>query len=237
MRFNPDAFFSARKPSRTSAAVPSYTARSPGVSITASVRAYRRVNCRPTVLRRLRTIISASNPCSSSTFFGVSLSPLDTNRREKSFCVLSSPGSSSVTVCANGARFSAIGAPEVRNPDPSPLVRSTPYRLAGMLACRFGRMQRASVARMTIPLFVRQTRAENGMQACRLSDKECCAPVRLSLVLTHLTSHPTHKTSSRSPTTAFVDLPLGAWRRSASGRRSIAPAARGRGRRASRRRR
>ena len=65
---------------RTNRVTSSYNRRSSSLSVTASVLAQRRVNCRPTVLRRLRTITSANNSCNSSTFFGVSLSLRSTNR-------------------------------------------------------------------------------------------------------------------------------------------------------------
>ena len=60
---------------RTMAATALYRFRSPGVGATDSVRACLCVNCSPTVLLRLRTMTSRSNACSSSTFFGTSLSP------------------------------------------------------------------------------------------------------------------------------------------------------------------
>ena len=110
MRFRADAvFFGSVNPSRTIAAAASYSARSPAVSATDSVRANRRVNCSPTVLRRLRTITSPSSACSSSTFFGVSLSPLRDEPPGEILLRAQQPGSSSVTRLNSSSRLFCTG--------------------------------------------------------------------------------------------------------------------------------
>ena len=61
------------------------------------------------MLRRLRTITSASRACSSSTWRGVSLSRRSTKWLWNRFAVLNRPGSSSVTRLYNSSRLFCTG--------------------------------------------------------------------------------------------------------------------------------
>ena len=98
-----------RSRARTNSVTSRYSSRSAGAGATDSVRAQRRVNWRPTVLRRLRTITSASSACSSSTLRGVSLSRRSTKWLWNRLAVLSRPGSSRVTRLNSSSRLFCTG--------------------------------------------------------------------------------------------------------------------------------